>query len=903
MLVTDIETRLKTILPDTIDVNNFGIAFLDVFKAGFKGNARAKLVSGIDNHSQIDGGVLLKNHYHYAPTLGDQSIDDILSVLSLAPETKKNKVRYLVTFDGVSVGARDVIEGDSLHCRIGDLIHEYQFFSPLYGESRYIARGEAKIDQDAALAMGKIYRALVGADPAWASQHPRDLNTFMTRMLFCLFAEDTGLFKEDIFTTTLRHRAASHPEVAQSVIQDIFRILNVPESRRKNEPEWLMKFPYVNGDVFALEDMMVPNFNHQAVHYLLDAGELINWSQVHADILGSSIQKIVEPGMRHALGMHYTSVSNIEKVLGPLFLDDLQQARMHAKSLSNPGRALNALLDRVSMIKIFDPACGSGNFLVVAYKKLRELEIQILEDLSVAGQAQVEAFSRITLENFYGIEYTDFAAETAKVSLRIVEHQMDMLYGQRFHRPEVCLPLREAPNIYTGSALTVDWETVCPSRRHDEVYICGNPPYLGSGSRSQEQHDEQDGVMKKRIPSGGRILDYVCNWFVLAHDFCATRKTSRFAFVTTNSICQGVHVPNLWPYLFSKGMEISFAYTSFKWSNLAGNNAGVTCVIVGMQHKSEGLKRIFTGSEELKSKNINAYLMDSPNVWIEAASKPISNSLPFMTKGNQPTDGGHLHLTPDEAEALIAKYPESKVLIRRLVGSQEMLKGIERFCLWITDELLPLAQSIPEVAKRIELVRNMRLSSKKLATVKSAENSCRFDEIRHEENSKMTIAVPQISSEKREYLPVSPVEQGSIVNNRCFMILNAENYHISILSSKMHYVWLANIGGRMGAANDLSYSNTLVWYTFPMPELAETQKLALNQSARNILLARELQPDLTLGDMYNPENMGPALLKAHHDNDRLIEQLFRDKPFKSDEDRLAHLFERYNAMIKQEAQA
>lgn len=358
MLVTDIESRLKTLLPNTINTKDFGIAFLDVFKAGFKGNARAKLLSGVDNHSAFENGVLLKNHYHYAPAGDGKSIDDVLAELASASETKKHKARYLVTFDGESVGARDVVEGDTLHCKLDELIHEYQFFSPLYGESRYIARGEAKIDQDAALAMGKIYRALVGADPTWASQHPRDLNTFMTRMLFCLFAEDTGLFKEHIFTKTLRHRAASHPEVAQGVIQDIFRILNVAESRREGEPEWLLKFPYVNGDVFALEGMMVPNFNHQAVHYLLDAGELIDWGQVHADILGSSIQKIVEPGMRHALGMHYTSVSNIEKVLGPLFLDDLQQARMHAKSLSNPGRALNTLLDRISMIKIFDPACG-----------------------------------------------------------------------------------------------------------------------------------------------------------------------------------------------------------------------------------------------------------------------------------------------------------------------------------------------------------------------------------------------------------------------------------------------------------------------------------------------------------------------------------------------------------------
>lgn len=527
--------------------------------------------------------------------------------------------------------------------------------------------------------------------------------------------------------------------------------------------------------------------------------------------------------------------------------------------------------------------------------------MQILEDLHATGQAQVEAFSRITLENFYGIEYTDFAAETAKVSLRIVEHQMDMLYGQRFHRPEVCLPLREAPNIYTGSALTIDWETVCPARRHDEVYICGNPPYLGSGSRSQEQHDEQDGVMKKRIPSGNRILDYVCNWFVLAHDFCATRKSSRFAFVSTNSICQGVHVPNLWPYLFSKGMEISFAYTSFKWSNLAGNNAGVTCAIIGMQHKSDGLKRIFTGSEESKAKHINAYLMDAPNVWIKSRQSPLSSALPVMVYGNKPTDGGHLHLTPDEAEALITKHPESKVLIRKLIGSQEMLKGIERFCLWITDDLLPLAQSIPDVSQRVNLVRQMRLASVGKAARDSASTPHRFWYISQKENSKISIAVPSVFSEKRNYMAVDCFDGDTIVNNSSFAIYDAEYWQFAVLSSKLHFCWMDAVAGKL--EDRYRYSNTLVWHTFPMPELTDAQKSALNQSARNILLARELQPDLTLGDMYNPENMGPALLKAHKENDRLIEQIFRDKPFKSDEDRLAHLFERYNAIVKQESKA
>ena len=536
---------------------------------------------------------------------------------------------------------------------------------------------------------------------------------------------------------------------------------------------------------------------------------------------------------------------------------------------------------------------GSGNFLVIAYKRLRELEIQLLNDLQDAGVQQVDLFSQITLDNFYGIEYADFAAETAKVSLRIAEQQMDAVYGNQFNKPASILPLRAAPNIYTGSALTVSWETVCPATSDSEVYICGNPPYLGFSGRSTEQQKEHDAVMDGVFKSVSQ-LDYVCNWFVLATRFIKNKTYGKYAFVSTNSVIQGIHVPRLWPYITDHGHVIKFAYPSFKWSNLAGNNAGVTCVIIGVGHQDAKPKRLFTKNGEIQAENINPYLSDAPTAWVQTSNTPIS-SLPHMVLGSAPKDGGNLILSPDEKEQIIQLHPESKKFIRRLIGSQEMLKDIERYCLRIKNEELEEAMSIPPISARIERVRQMRLSSKKAATRKSALRPHEFDENRHVE-AKLTLIIPAVSSGGRKFLPVNMLSEGEIVNNSAFMIPDAEPWHMAILSSTLHRCWLGAVAGKL--KGDYRYSNSLVWNTFPMPEVSDDDNEALNKTAQKILNARHYHPDLTLGDMYNTENMGAQLLAAHKENDRVLEKIFRDKPFKSDEDRLAHLFERYAEMTK-----
>jgi hypothetical protein len=898
MAIVDVDQKINELLPAGIatDANTFAIAFLDTFKKGFKGNARKKLISGVDNKSNVSDGLLLRNAIHYKPTSPESDLQHTLNELQSAKENLKNKVRYLITYDGNMIAARDVVEGDSIACSLNDLKHEFFFFSVLYGEPRYVAAEENKADQDAAIALSKVYSALKASDPEWATEFGHDVNTFMTRLLFCLFAEDTDLFVNNIFTKTLVSRGGQYGEHAQSVIGDIYRILNTPENQRAGELEWLCKFPYVNGDVFALEGIHIPKFNIQAFHYLKEAGETIDWKEVHPDILGSAIQKITDPSERHSLGMHYTSVTNIDKLLGPLFIDELRESRVkaNASGVRRVGN-LQKLLWRIGQIKVFDPACGSGNFLVIAYKRLRELEIQLLNDLLDAGVSQIGLFSQITLENFYGIEYADFAAETAKVSLRIAEQQMDAVYGEQFNKPASILPLRAAPSIHTGSALSVPWNEVCPAKNDSEVYICGNPPYLGYQGRSETQNREHASVMLRILGSPNKTLDFVCNWFALAYEFCSAKELSKFAFVSTNSVSQGTHVSALWPELLGTNMEIGFAYPSFKWSNLAGKNAGVTCVIIGVQHKSSWRRRLFLSDGEHSPSNINPYLMAAPNSWIEKKSKPISPMLLKMSFGNMPNDGGHLQLSSEDKKEIVETHPDSEGLIKRIMGSQELLKGIERYCLWVTKEELDNAHKVPLISKRIEATKLYRKASSREATRKLANTPHFFGEIRSDGKSP-SIAVPRVSSGERNFLPVAFCEGNEIVNDSAFMIPNAEPWHMAILSSTLHRCWLGAVAGKL--EDRYRYSNTLVWNTFPMPELSDEDKQALNKAAQNILNARHYHPDLTLGDMYNTQNMGPQLLAAHKENDRVLEKIFRDKPFKNDEDRLAHLFERYAEMTQ-----
>ncbi len=726
--------------------------------------------------------------------------------------------------------------------------------------------------------------------------------------------------------------------------------------------------PRANGDVGVPS---VPKFSKIARSYLLHVGNL-DWTKINPDIFGSMIQAVADDEERGALGMHYTSVPNILKVLNPLFLDDLRAKLEEAGN--NPRKLLN-LRQRIARIRVFDPACGSGNFLVIAYKELRAIEAEINRR---RGEAEIQ--SAIPLTNFRGIELRHFSCEIARLALIIAEYQCDVLYrGQQLALAEF-LPLEAANWITCGNALRLDWLSICPPtskgvklRGDDlfaleafpgtptspsalgtptspsalgtptspsacawkvkgeaandiplsshaqangdvgvpseidfvneggETYICGNPPYLGSTWQSNEQKSDLKAIFEARTKSW-KSLDYVAGWFMKAADY-GTHTQCAAAFVSTNSICQGQQVPILWPLIFDSGHVIHFAHTSFKWANLASHNAGVTVAIVGIMNQTSAKKRLFTTSDDgnavvKEAEQINAYLVTGENVIVEKQSKPHAD-LAEMSFGNKPVDGGHLLLTNDEVEALNLKTIQRQRFIRRIYGSAEFIRGLSRYVLWIEDASLDEAKNIFTIQARIEGVRAMRLKSRDQSANDMAKRAHQMREMNI--GLSHTIALPCVSSESREYLPVGLLDSKSTVTNLAFALYDAPLWNMALIASRLHWVWIGTVCVRM--RTDFSYSNTLGWNTFPVPPLTERNKADLTRCAEEILLAREAHFPATIADLYKnaDEDVGapgmPADLRAAHDrNDETLERIYLGRRFKNDTERLEKLFELYTKM-------
>jgi hypothetical protein len=675
-------------------------------------------------------------------------------------------------------------------------------------------------------------------------------------------------------------------------------------------PRWAEAFPYVNGGLFS-GSVEVPRFSKISRTYLSHIGGL-DWTKINPDIFGSMIQAVADDEERGELGMHYTSVPNILKVLNPLFLDNLREKLEEAGD--NPRMLLN-LRKRISRIRVFDPACGSGNFLVIAYKQVREIENIINERRGEAGRA-----SDIPLTNFRGIEIRDFSAEIARLALVIAEYQCDLIYRGQKEALAVFLPLDSQNWITCGNALRIDWLSVCPptgtviklmgddlfntpvdqaqidfENEGGETYICGNPPYVGNNLQSITQKDDLRSIFDHRSKTW-KSLDYVAGWFMKAADY-GDHTPCTSAFVTTNSICQGQQVPILWPLLFTKGFEIVFAHTSFKWANLASHNAGVTVAIVAISNQPQVLKKLFSIGDdginlEKKVDFINAYLVHGKNVIVDKVSRPLSG-LTEMTKGSQPTDGGNLLLTQDEVVELGIDRDQENMFIRRIFGSAELIRGLVRYCLWIKNENLEEALAIKPIEKRIQSVRQMRLESPKAATIETANTPHRFGEIRQNGDEKITI-IPSVSSEGRSYLPVDYKSEGTIINNAAFALLNAPLWNISVIASRIHLAWISAVCGKLETR--LRYSNTLGWNTFPIPNLTEKNKSDLTRTAQEILLAREVHFPATIAELYDPETMPANLREAHELNDEVLERIYIGRCFRNDTERLEKLFELYTKM-------
>ncbi len=907
----EIEEQISQLAQAPFDAAEFPYAFLEAF--GNKETTLKKLRSGASNKSDL-GGVLQTNNIHIAVARPGE-VTKTLADLKASPATARAKAKFILATDGQTFEAEDLIGGDTVACAYSEFADHFGFFLPLAGITTVKQLRDSSFDIKATGRLNRLYIQLLKDNPEWGTAARRpDMNHFMARLIFCFFAEDTDIFEaKELFTNTIEQMSAGDSSNTHEVISTLFRAMNIKSSDRAaaNLPRWADRFPYVNGGLFS-GSAEVPVFTRIARSYLIHIGRL-DWRKINPDIFGSMIQAVADDDERGALGMHYTSVPNILKVLNPLFLDDLREKLEEAGE--NARKLLN-LRNRMARIRVFDPACGSGNFLVIAYKEMRAIEAIINQ-----RRGEPDRRTEIPLTNFRGIELRDFPAEIARLALIIAEYQCDVLYRGQLEAMRDFLPLDAQNWIYSGNALRVDWLSICPPTgmavKHQaedlfhtpldqaeidfeneggETYICGNPPYLGSTWQNAEQKADLEAIFDHRTKSW-KSLDYVAGWFMKAADY-GTKTNAASAFVSTNSICQGQQVPILWPLIFQTGHEIAFAHTSFKWANLASNKAGVTVVIVGISNQPGKTRQLFSiandGATLLKeADNINAYLVAGPNLELDKAARPLTVVTP-MDRGDSAIDGGGLLLEPSEAALLRESDPVAfDKFVRKYIGSEELINGKMRYCLWIEDVHFNEASENRYIASRLDSVVKMRLSSSKMQTKEAASWPHKFGEIRHK-SSNYTIAVPRVSSENREFLPVGVVEGGTIIGDRNFALYDAPLWNLALIASRLHWVWIGTVCVRM--RTDFSYSNTLGWNTFPLPPLTEKMKADLTRCAEDILLAREAHFPATIADLYDPETMPDDLRAAHERNDEVLERIYIGRRFKNDTERLEKLFELYTKM-------
>lgn len=916
MNAVEIEEAISLLAEQDFNSEEFPYTFLEAF--GNKPTTIKRLKSGNNNKSDLEGGVLQRNNIHIVTT-EKEDVTQTLRKLKDSPATTKAKAKFILATDGKEFQAEDLTSGETIACSYPDFHDHFGFFLPLAGISTVKQIRENAFDIKATSRLNKLYIELLRHNPEWATADRRpDMNHFLARLIFCFFAEDTDIFAgDDLFTDTVQQMSSSNASDTHEVIEEIFRAMDVTREDRaaQSVKNWANKFPYVNGELFS-GSTEVPRFTKIARSYLLHVGNL-DWKKINPDIFGSMIQAVADDDERGSLGMHYTSVPNILKVLNPLFLDDL---RVQLEEAGNNARKLLNLRKRIARIRVFDPACGSGNFLVIAYKELRQIEHEIN-----VRRGEGNLLTEIPLTNFRGVELRDFSAEIARLALIIAEFQCDVVYrGQKLALAEF-LPLNAENWITCGNALRINWLSICPPTdtgvklfREDlfstpldqaeidfeneggETYICGNPPYLGSREQEKTHKADLKDVLGTKTKSW-KVLDYVAGWFQKATAFLKVSNGSA-AFVTTNSICQGQQAPILWPIIFNTGVRIVFAHTSFKWANLASHNAGVTVVIIGISANLSPDKRLFSLTQdgltiEKKTANINAYLAASKDVTLTPSAKPFFE-LNQMVKGNYPVDGGYLLLSSEEERALNLTDEQREKFIRPFLGSSEIIKGTQRHCIWIKKDDADEAMNIPDLKNRISGVAKMRLGSKKKATQKAAATPYKFDEIRQTGNEKMTFGIPVHSSENREWMPIDLLPKSAIVYGSAFALFDAPLWNFSLIASRIHLTWIKTVCGKLETR--IRYSNTLGWNTFPVPELTVKNKEDLTHCAREILIARERHFPATIADVYVPSEMPNDLRKAHERNDEVLERIYIGRRFKNDTERLEKLFGLYIKMTSKE---
>ena len=894
MAITEYEDRIKALV-DKEDHEGFIFDFLSIYDKISKATI-TKLRNGNNNHAKEPGEVHLKNKLYFKET--SQDVLQTFANLEDKVNEQASKPRYIIVTDYQQLLAKDMNTLDSLDIQFKELPRYFDFFLAWNGIEKADFEKENPADLKAAERFAKLFDAILKENEN-ADRHA--LNLFLIRTLFCLFAEDTGIFDKLIFTTYLKQMTAPDGSDFNERIRELFDFLD-KAARTGNEPAYLSKFPYVNGQLFT-EYHMDLVFNEKIRDLIIDAGELIGWSDVNPDILGSMLQAVASDDKRSHLGMHYTSVPNIMKVIKPLFLDDLYEDFEAAKGNEEK---LAKLYTRIGHIKFMDPACGSGNFLIITYKELRQLELAIYQELRKLDTG-IYYVPSVNLSQFYGIEIEDFAVDVTRLSLWIAEHQMNKILEEKVDdavRP--LLPLQSAGAIVCGNALRLDWEEVMPHNKDEEVYIFGNPPYLGAKLQSKDQKMDLAHIFGEKVQY--KKLDYISGWFYKAVELIKQSSKIESAFVSTNSITQGEQVSILWNPLLDN-IEISFAYESFKWNNNAKNNAGVMVVIIGLCNGSiQKSKKIFLSDGYKVVNNISPYISDSDNIIVYPLNI-ATNGLPNMVMGSMPRDGGNLILSEKEKTQL-EEYDIKDNIVREYIGAQEFINGKKRYCLWLNKSLYNKYENISEIKERIQAVKEYRLASNAESTRKSADYSWEFvqkGEYEHaygyEIKNRLSIIIPRVSSENRLYVPMGIVGDDTVISDSAMAIYDAPIWLLGLLQSRMHMVWLRTVGGRL--KTDYRYSASLVYNTFPVPELSTRRKNEIEDLVLNILDIRDEEGG-TLAELYgsplaekNPKPMNPRLLKAHQELDEVVDRAYKKSGFKDDNERLSLLLKMYSEKVKE----
>ncbi len=841
---------------------------------------------------------------------------------------KQNELpKYILVCDFEIFRLYDTEEQKTTEFKLAELYQNVQSFGYLLGYQKKVYKEQDPANIKAAELMGKLHDRIeeIGYDG-----HP--LEVYLVRILFCLFAEDTTIFNKQQFQDYIEQRTAEDGSDLAARIQELFQVLNTPtEKRFKNLDDQLNDFPYVNGKLFE-EILPTASFDSKMRQALLDCC-YIDWSKISPAIFGSMFQSVMNPKERRNLGAHYTSETNILKLIKPLFLDDLW---VEFESIKTNKNKLAEFHKRISTLKFLDPACGCGNFLVITYRELRLLELEILRATYKSGQGilDVREIMLLDVDMVYGIEYEEFPARIAEVAMWLIDHQMNMLVSQEFGQYFARLPLKKSATIVHGDALEIDWQSLLnplnsidiianhaniyllnePPIKYGEVnvqaesfsikkgkpeeaievkynYIIGNPPFIGSNIMSQFQRDQI--VKEFNNIQGSGVLDYVTGWYIRAAKYIQGTKI-KVAFVSTNSIVQGEQTSILWGQMLNVyGIKIHFAHRTFKWRNEAKGNAAVYCIIVGFANFDITNKILFEYEDikgephALKVKNINPYLIDAKDLLISKKSNPINN-VPQIFKGNQPTDGGFLILTEEEKKEYIEKEPDGKKFIKNLISGKEYLNGINRYCFWIINSFNEI-QNLPLLQERIKKCKELRLKSTFADTRKLADRPYQFRDLK---NPETFIVIPATTSENRKYIPFAFFNQDYIPSNSVYIISNANLYHFGVLMSTMHMSWVKTTCGRL--KSDFRYSKDIVYNNFPWPENpTDKQVKAVEEKAQAVLDARAAFPDCSLADLYNPLSMPPTLVKAHNELDKAVDTAYSKQAFTSDAKRMEFLFELY----------